>query len=298
MIREWDEFRAYSEPVTYAAAGKRDSTYLGRFTFDTLLDFEGLARILTILARRYLFHLPSGALADSPRSRLPHARDALCAWCSLPEGKAKRSAGDWQYPVSFPELHEKFPALVSEGGEGRFYHHVHQVVTFTKAHPKLVSKSAQESCDKLHRGFDKAWENKLRQLQTPIFSPGTKGQWLLQFDDILADALELGPLRQQKTVFSPQLREKIATVAQGFPAAVPETLIAYYAANRLEDSDWVVLPVSGFDAYFGSTTFGREYLRAISPEIIQRDDSGFGVSRYRVAEEFLDLEIVSEPFGG
>lgn len=298
MIREWDEFRAYTEPVTYAATGKRDSTYLGRFTFDTLLNFEGLARILTILARGYLFHLPSGASADSPRSRLPHARDALCAWCSLPEGKVKRSARDWQYPVSFPELHEKFPALVSESGEGWFCHHVHQVAAFVKAHPELVSKSAQENCNKLRRGFDKAWENKLRQLQTPIFSPGTKGQWLLRFDDILADALELGPLRQQRAVFSPQLREKIATAAQGFPAAVLETLIAYYTTNRPEDFDWVVLPVSGFDAYFGSTTFGRKYLRAIPPEIIQRDDSGFGVSRYQVAEEFLDLEIVSEPFGG
>ena len=77
-----------------------------------------------------------------------------------------------------------------------------------------------------------------------------------------------------------------------------ETLIAYYAANRPEDADWVVLPVASFDAYFGSTTFGRKYLRAIPQEVIQRDDSGFGVSRYRVAEEFLDLEIVLEPFGG
>lgn len=297
MIREWDEFRAYTEPVTYTADGKRDSTYLGRFTFDTLLDFEGLARVLTILARGYLFHLPSDRLTDDPRSSLPHAREALCAWCSLPDGKKKRSATDWQYPVSFPELHEKFPALVSESGEGWFYHHVHQAAAFAKAHPELVSKSAQANCGKLRKGFDKAWENKLRQLQTPIFSPGTKGQWLLRFDDVLADALELGPLRQQRVIFSPGLQEKIAAIVPKCPAAVLKTLIAYYAANRPEDSDWVVLPVSGFDAYFGSTTFGRKYLRAIPPEIIQRDDSGFGVSRYRVAEEFLELEIMLEPLG-
>ena len=297
MIREWDEFRAYTEPVTYTATGKRDSTYLGRFTFNTLLNFEGLARVLTILARGYLFHLPSGRLTDDPRSRLPHAREVLCAWCSLPEGKARRSAEDWQYRVSFPELHEKFPALVSESGEGWFYRHVHQVVAFAKAHPELVSKSAHTNCDKLRWGFDKAWENKLRQLQTPIFSPGTKGQWLLRFDDVLADALELGPLRQQRAIFSAGLREKIATAAPECPTAVLEALIAYYTANRPEDSDWVVLPVASFDAYFGSTTFGRKYLRAIPPEIIQRDDSGFGVSRYRVAEGVLGLEIVSEPLG-
>lgn len=295
MIREWDEFRAYTEPVTYTATGKRDSTYLGRFTFDTLLGFEGLARVLTILARGFLFHQPSGKPAEeNPRDRLTYARETLCAWCSLPEGKASRSTADWQYPVSFPELHEKFPALVSESGEGWFYHHVHQVAVFAKAHPELVSKSAQENCDKLRRGFDRAWENKLRQLQTPIFSPATKGQWLLRFDDVLADALELGPLRQQKAIFSPQLQEKIATAAPECPTEVLETLIAYYAANRPEDADWVVLPVSSFDAYFGNTTFGRKYLRAIPPEIIQRDESGFGVSRYRIAEEFLNLEIVSE----
>lgn len=297
MIREWDEFRAYTEPVTYTATGKRDSTYLGRFTFDTLLDFEGLARVLTILARGYLFHQPFGELAENPRSRLTYARGALCAWCSLPVGKAKHSTEDWQYPISFPELHEKFPALVSESGEGWFYHHVHQVATFAKAHPELVSKNAQENCNKLHRGFNKAWESKLRQLQIPIFSPGTRGQWLLRFDDVLADTLELGPLRQQRAIFPPRLRKKIATAAPGCPTEVLETLIAYYAANRPEDADWVVLPVASFDAYFGSTTFGRKYLRAIPPEIIQRDDSGFGVSRYRVAEEFLDLEIVSESFG-
>lgn len=298
MIREWDEFRAYTEPVIYTATGKRDSAYLGRFTFDTLLDFEGLARVLTVLARGYLFHLPSSELAENPRNRLSFAREALCAWCSLPEDKTKRSITDWQYPVSFPKLHEKFPALIDENGEGWFYRHVHQVAAFAKDYPELVSKNAQANCDKLQKGFDRAWENKLRQLQTPIFSPGTKGQWLLRFDDILADALELGPLRQQKAIFSPGLQEKIAAIAPKCPAVVLETLIAYYAANRPEDSDWVVLPVSGFDAYFGSTTFGRKYLRAIPPEVIQRNDSGFGVSRYWVAEGFLELEIVLEPLGG
>jgi len=254
--------------------------------------------VLTILVRGFLCHQSSGKLAkEKPHDRLSYAREALCAWCSLPEGKASRSAEDWQYPISFPELHEKFPALISRSGEGWFCHHVHQVVVFAKAHPELVSKSAQENCDKLRRGFDRAWENKLRQLQVPIFSPATKGQWLLRFDDVLADALELGPLCQQKAIFSPQLQEKIATAAQGSLTEVLEVLIAYYAANRPEDAGWVVLPVSSFDAYFGSTSFGRKYLRAIPPEIIQRDESGFGVSRYRVAEEFLDVKIVSESFG-
>jgi len=129
-----------------------------------------------------------------------------------------------------------------------------------KAHPELLRKSVRENCDKLRWGFDRAWENKLRQLQVPISSPATKGQRLLRFDNVLATALELGPLRQQKAIFSPQLQEKIATATQGSPTEVLEALIAYCAANRPEDADWVVLPVSSFDAYFGNTTFGRKYL--------------------------------------
>ena len=33
------------------------------------------------------------------------------------------------------------------------------------------------------------------QYQIPIFASQTKGAWTLRFDDVLADALELGPLR-------------------------------------------------------------------------------------------------------
>lgn len=49
MLNEWEEFLQYTRPVTYTATGKRDTTYLGRFTFDTLMDFEGLTRVLTII---------------------------------------------------------------------------------------------------------------------------------------------------------------------------------------------------------------------------------------------------------
>ena len=64
------------------------------------------------------------------------------------------------------------------------------------------------------------------------------------------------------------------------------TLIVCYAANKPEDSDWVVLPVASFDAYFGTTSFGRKYLRLIPGEVLERPDSGVGVSRYRVRGEY------------
>ena len=34
MLNELEEFRAYTDPPIYAASGKRDNTYLGRFTFE------------------------------------------------------------------------------------------------------------------------------------------------------------------------------------------------------------------------------------------------------------------------
>ena len=82
MLNEWQEFLDYTGSVTYTAARKNDTTYLGRFTFDTLLDFEGLARVLTILARGYLFHEADGSvLQGNPRDHIDYARRGLCAWC-------------------------------------------------------------------------------------------------------------------------------------------------------------------------------------------------------------------------
>ena len=42
MLNEWKEFQDYTCVVNYTARNKQDTTYLGRFTFDTILDFEGL----------------------------------------------------------------------------------------------------------------------------------------------------------------------------------------------------------------------------------------------------------------
>ena len=70
------------------------------------------------------------------------------------------------------------------------------------------------------------------------------------------------------------------------PAKVVCTLIQYYLANRPDDSTWVVLPVANFDAYFGDTSFSKKYLPKIPPEIMERSSS-FGISRYRIMNEYL-----------
>lgn len=63
-------------------------------------------------------------------------------------------------------------------------------------------------------------------------------------------------------------------------------MIAYYLANRQEDCEWVVLPVTNFDAYFGDTNFSKKQLPKIPVGIIERSNS-FGVSRFRVSSEYL-----------
>ena len=88
MTNEWKEFKAYTEPVNYTATGKRDTAYLSRMTFDTITKYVGLSRILTILARGYLFHNADGSLKDgNPYERTEYAGRALRAWCSVPDKK-------------------------------------------------------------------------------------------------------------------------------------------------------------------------------------------------------------------
>jgi len=289
MLNEWDEFKAYTGKVEYIATGKSDTAYLGRFTFDTLFDFEGMARILTIIARGYLFHEKDGTIKQSdPYEQIDTARRALCAWCSIPNSKKAIPKKEWQFQTKFTELHDELPELVDENGGGWFYRHVNAVADFMLENPDKVRKTSLDKAKIIQKKFDVAWRSKVLQYQIPIFSPQTRGAWTLRFDDVIADALELGPLRRMEAKLSPELMARIKAITpKEVPAEVVCTLIAYYAANKPEDSDWVVLPVANFDTYFGDTNFGRKYLSKIPKEIIERADPSFGVSRYRVAEAYL-----------
>ena len=119
MLNEIEEFRAYTEKPFYAATGKRDTSYMGRFTFRTFTEFEGLGRILTIIARGYLFKDGS-----NPYERIEYARNALCAWCSIPEETKKAPEGRPNPKVNFSDLASVFPELVDEDGCGWLYRHV------------------------------------------------------------------------------------------------------------------------------------------------------------------------------
>ena len=106
---------------------------------------------------------------------------------------------------------------------------------------------------------------------------------MLRFDDILADALELGALRKYEISLSPENMQTVDLLTPKYiPTEVIHTLITYYRANKPEDSDWVVMPVASFDAYFGSTNFSHKWLVKITDAIMIREKQSFGVCKYRI----------------
>lgn len=294
MVNEWEEYLAYTTAPRYIACtdGKKKSTsYLGRFTYKTLLDLEGMERILTIIARGYLFHDRDGGILDGdPYGRTDKAYRALCAWCSIPERKNAPPKKAGQARTDYRDYHDEFPELVSDKGAGWFYSHVQGIIRFVRNHPEVVRQSDIASCEKLAQKFDKFWRDRSVHYQVSLYSPGTKAAWGIRFDGIIADALELGALRNTEPNVSPELMERLNTeLPKGVPADVVALLIAYYEANKSDDSDWAVLPVANFDAYFSSTTFSRRYLAQIPETVIQRDTEKLGVCRFRVTEGMITL---------
>ena len=277
MLNEIDEFKSYTQFPKYSANGKRDMSFLGRVTFDMLIKHIGMHRVLTTVARGYMF--------ESETPDIDRAKGALQAWCSLPTEKKD----DWKASTNFRELNESFPELVDTDGRGWFYRHVHNICAFVRNNPDSVSKTTVSKCELLRKGFDKEWEKKEIQFQVPIFSTTTIGSWILRFDDILADALELGKLQNKDFPLSDSICEYIvahlATPAQ--PAA--ELLVKYYIANKPLDSDKVILPVTNFDAYFGNGTFSKKWLPKEFDSVIIRDPQSNGVSRYMLHENMIKL---------
>ena len=288
MLNEWQEFLDYTGTVTYTAKNKNNTSYMGRFTFTTILEFKGLARVLTIIARGYIFHDADGNILDSdPRERLDHVRKALCAWCSVPDNKKAGPKKERPDRSHFEELHELFPKLVDANGSGWFHRHVQRLARFVLNNPDQVRKTVIPKAEVIESKFDAAWRNKVIQFQVPLFSENTKGAWTLRFDDIIADALELGPLKNAEVELPSAFMERLRAVTpKEVPLDVVTTLILYYVANRQEGTDWVVLPTTNFEACFG-TAFGRKYLPALPKEVFERSDSGYGIGRYLMKPAYL-----------
>ncbi len=278
MLFETAEFKAYTEFPEYTVKSKRDSSYMGRFTFDTILNREGFTRILTVIARGYLWERNGDT---------DYARRALCAWCSVPRKDGDTASGTFK--SSFPELHDEFPNLVDENGKGFFYRHAHNIKDFVKRNKDILSATAVSNASLINREFDESCRRKAVQYQLPIFSEDTKGAWVLRFDDVIADALVSGPLRDTEPCLSDAAKEEVKQLCPaGVPAEVVLLLIEYYIANKPQDSEYVTLPVSNFDAYFGNTVFSKKYLSKITSPIVEKSPQSYGVSRYLIKREFLE----------
>ena len=282
MLNEKEEFLSYTGVPVYVSVNKQDYSYLGRIAFATILDFEGLPRILSIIARGYMY---GGGEPNADR-----ARKALCAWCSIPDKKENATREEWQYRSDFRELHSEFPELVTEDGQGWFYCHVHGIADYILSNPNKTSKGAYDNAIAVENGFDKKWRNKVIQFQIPIFSEKTKGAWIVRFDDVIADALELGELKVYPETLPENISKKLSAVPDDLRDKV-SYLIAYYLANIDDEMEWVVLPVVSFDAYFGGTTFSKKILSKLPKDIIIRDRTSYGVSRYKVNEKLIYKEL-------
>lgn len=282
MLNEQQEFLSYTSVPEYVSKNKQDFSYLGRIAFATILDFEGLPRILSIIARGYMHE------GNSPD--IDRAYRALCAWCSIPDKKENATREEWQYKSNFRELHEEFPELVTDDGRGWFYRHVHGVADYILSNPNKTSKGAYDNALAIESGFDKKWRNKVIQFQIPIFSEKTKGAWIVRFDDMIADALELGALKVYPETLPENISKKLSAVPNDLRDKV-SYLVAYYLANIDDEMEWVVLPVVSFDAYFGGTTFSKKILSKLPKDIIIRDRTSYGVSRYKVSEKLVYKEL-------
>lgn len=282
ITNEWAEFLAYMKEPTYAVRNKKDNGFLGRFTMDMLMENYGFARILTVLARGYLFHNPDGTpKGGDPYERTDDARRALCAWCSIPDRKNATPKAEWQFKTDFRELHDAFPELVDAGGCGWYVRHLRGIADFINANRDKVGKTTHKLADNMEK-IEDAWRKKVIQFQIPIFSEGTKGDLILRFDDVIADALELGALRIESIRLTAEQEQWLAEVTpKSVPLNVTRTLLEYYIANKPADSDWCVLPVTNVESYLGSSALNRIYLKELIGTVIGRKNGRTDVCIFR-----------------
>lgn len=279
MVNELEEFRAYTEFPVYKADSKRDTSYMGRFTLPMLLDFTGFQRILTILVRGYLFRD-----GGSGYGRIESARRALLAWCSISTEKMKKAPdqNDPRLRTDYGEYADEFPELVTPDGEGWLIRHVENIVAFVEANPDDVRKEVVTKVQALKEGFREQWAKKLRHMQVPPFAPNTRAAWGLRFDDILADALEIGPLKNKDFNLPENMLQCLAErTPKGVPVEASVMLYKYYVANREEGRGFVVLPNQNFNAYFGTSAFSQKWTAALTGKVIEKKYSE-GVSKYRI----------------
>ena len=119
-------------------------------------------------------------------------------------------------------------------------------------------------------------------MQVPPFALNTKGAWVLRFDDIIADALELGALRTEEVQLPQHIKEKLESMElNDVPYDVVSEVVCFCIANKRDNNDWVHLPIANFDCYYGNTNFSKKWLSKIPDTILEREVAS-GVSRVKL----------------
>ena len=279
MINEREEFLSYINFPEYSSKSKQDYSYLGRFTLEMFKDLTGFNRVLTIIARGYMFDGEGNA-------DISRAEKAIRAWCSVPDKKNTKPLEDWQYITDFRVLHDEFPELVDKNGKGWLCRHIANIVSYVKKNPDKVSQAAIKKTNDYLKAFEKAWRRKVEQFHTSIYDVNTINGWIIRFDGIISDALELGPLREDEIEIPDSILHKLHERLPENCIEGVTVLIKYYIANRQPDTDWVVISHINLDGYLGYGTFTKKLLATIPNDILIRS-TNHGVNRYKIMPEFL-----------
>ncbi|MBQ8391694.1 MAG: hypothetical protein IJX50_04020 [Clostridia bacterium] len=279
MINEREEFLSYINFPEYNSHSKTDYGYLGRFTLEMFEDLTGFNRVLTILARGYMFD-------EEGNADITRAERAIRAWCSVPDNKNAKPLEDWQYITDFRALHDEFPELVDKNGKGWLCRHIANIVAYVKKNPDKVSQAATTKTNEYLKGFEKKWREKIKQFHTSIYDTDTINGWIIRFDGIISDAIELGPLREEEVEIPDSILHKLHEILPENCIEGVEVLIKYYIANRQADTDWVVISHINLDGYLGYGTFTKKLLATIPEDILIRS-TNHGVNRYKIMPEFL-----------
>ncbi len=279
MINEREEFLSYINFPEYNSHSKTDYGYLGRFTLEMFEDLTGFNRVLTILARGYMFD-------EEGNADIARAERAIRAWCSVPDKKNAKPLEDWQYITDFHALHDEFPELVDKNGKGWLCRHIANIVSYVKMNPDKVSQAAIKKTNDYLKDFEKAWRRKVEQFHTSIYDVNTVNGWIIRFDGIISDAIELGPLREEEVEIPDLILDKLHEMLPENCIEGVTVLIKYYIANRQPDTEWVVISHINLDGYLGYGTFTKKLLATFPEDILIRS-TNHGVNRYKIMPEFL-----------
>ena len=279
MINEREEFLSYINFPEYTSCSKTDYGYLGRFTLEMFEDLTGFNRVLTILARGYMFD-------EEGNADISRAEKAIRAWCSVQDKKNAKPLEDWQYITDFRALHDEFPELVDKNGKGWLCRHIANIAAYVKKNPDKVSQAAIKKTNDYLKAFEKAWRRKVEQFHTSIYDVNTINGWIIRFDGIISDTLELGPLREDEIVIPDSILHRLHKILPENCIEGVTVLIKYYIANRQSDTDWVVISHINLDGYLGYGTFTKKLLATIPDDILIRSTT-HGVNRYKIMPEFL-----------